>query len=166
MTLTGQIGLLRHGDTLIEKGIEWATESASYHVVVAVSETTCVSAEPGGARYRAISDYGHIDWSRYGLTNTQQQDIVNAAHTYIGRPYNYAIYPPLLWQRITGNKVDGWVARWLSERPNENCSQLSDDVYNAAGLHLFEDIAEIVTPGDFERLFDRLGFLQAPATTH
>lgn len=157
--LTGQIGLRRFGTAPIPRAIEWATDSHTHHVVVAVSETMCISAEPGGVRYRAISDYPHLDWSRFDLTRDRKQAIINAAHDYLGRPYNYAIYPPLLFQKLTGHKVDGWVAEWLSQRPNENCSQLSDDIYTRAGFHLFPDIAELVTPGDFERLFEAKGWL-------
>lgn len=158
---TGQIGLRRFGANWISKSIEWATDSHCHHVVVAVSESMCVSAEPGGVRYRAISDYPHVDWSAFDLTREQKQAIINAAHDYVARPtpYNLAIYPPLLFQKITGHKVDGWVAEWLSRRPNENCSQLSDDIYNKAGIHLFPDIAELVTPGDFERLYISKGWL-------
>ena len=157
--LTGQIGLRRHSGGWVGKAIEWATRSHTHHVIVAVSETVCISAEPGGARYRLISDYPTVDWSRFGLTQGQRDLIRDAAAEYEGRPYNYAIYGPLLWQRITGRKVDGWVATWLSKRPNENCSQLSDDIYTLAGFHLFPDIPELVTPGDFERLFESLGWL-------
>jgi hypothetical protein len=157
--LTGQIGLRRHSTGWVGKCIEWATNSHTHHVVVAVSETVCISAEPGGARYRPIKDYPELVWSHYGLTEDQRTLIRDAAAEYEGRPYNYAIYGPLLWQRISGRKVDGWVAEWLAHRPNENCSQLVDDIYTMAGLHLFPDISQLVTPGDFERLFARLGWL-------
>ncbi|QDG61234.1 hypothetical protein [Pseudarthrobacter sp. NIBRBAC000502771] len=163
--LTGQIGLRRHSTGWVGKCIEWATRSHTHHVVVAVSETVCISAEPGGARYRPITDYPSLVWSRFGLTTAQQDLIRDAAADYEGRPYNYAIYGPLLWQRITGRKVDGWVAQWLARRPNENCSQLSDDIYTLAGFHLFPDIPELVTPGDFERLFESLGWLETHSLT-
>lgn len=157
--LTGQIGLRRHSTGWIGKAIEWATRSHTHHVVVAVSEDVCISAEPGGARYRLISDYPSVDWSRFGLTIEQRERIRDAAEDYRGAPYNYAIYPPLLWERLTGRKVPEWVANWLARRPNENCSQLSDDIYTRAGFHLFLDIPELVTPGDFERYFISLGWL-------
>lgn len=167
MTVTGQIGLLRNGTDLIARALQWGSNSDTYHVVVAINDTTCVSAEPGGSRYRPISDYQRIYWSAFDLTPGQRQAIAAAASAYVPRPYNYAIYPALFWQRITGHRVAAWVANWLARRPNENCSQLSDDVYNRAGLHLFEDVAEIVTPGDFERLFYTLGFLRRdPIKTH
>jgi hypothetical protein len=158
--LTGQIGLRRHGASEVAKGIEWATDSHTHHVVLAVSESQVISAEPGGSRYRPITDYPALVWSQFTLTPAQQATIVATAATYIDRPYNYAIYGPLLFQKLTGHKVDGWVADWLSKRPNENCSQLTDDIYTAAGFHLFPDIPEIVTPGDFERLFITHGWLQ------
>lgn len=157
--LTGQIGLRRHGTGTISKAIEWATDSHTHHVVVAVSESYVFSAEPGGSRIRPMTDYASIDWFQLPLTPLQRGQIVQAAHARVGLPYNYAIYPPLLFQKLTGHKVDGWVAEWLSKRPNINCSQGVDDIYTAAGFHLFPDISEIVTPGDFERLAVRLGFL-------
>jgi hypothetical protein len=125
-----------------------------------MSEADCISAEPGGVRYRLISDYPELVWSKFALTIEQQKAIKDAARTFENRPYNYAIYGPLLFQKLTGHKVDGWVADWLSKRPNENCSQLTDDIYTTAGFHLFPDIPEIVTPGDFERLFITHGWLQ------
>ena len=166
-SLTGQIGLRRNSTGFIGKCIEWATNSTTHHVVVAVSETHCVSAEPGGARLRLISDYPALDWSRFILTDAERADIVRYCldAAALQTPYNYAIYPPLLWQRITGCRVSGPVAEWLAQRPHLNCSQLSDDVYNAAGLHLFPDITQLITPGDFERLYVRLGFLHSMSRT-
>lgn len=165
--ITGQIGLRRHSTGFMGKAIEWATYSQTHHVVVAVSETHCVSAEPGGTRLRLISDYPHVDWSRFILTDAEREAIVtlglNATAGQI--PYNYAIYPPLLWQRISGHAVAGPVAEWLASRPHQNCSQSADDIYTAAGIHLFPDIARLVTPGDFERLYVRLGFLGSMSRT-
>lgn len=165
--ITGQIGIRRHSTGFIGRCIEWATDSNTHHVVVAVSETHCVSAEPGGTRLRLISDYPHLDWSGFDLTDAQREAIVTlaldaaAAQT----PYNYAIYPPLLWQRLIGHRVAAWVSDWLAARPNQNCSQSADDIYNAAGIHLFPDISQLVTPGDFERLYVRLGFFASMSRT-
>lgn len=159
--LTGQIGLRQHSTGLVGRCIEWATNSSTHHVVVAVSELLCVSAEPGGVRLRLISDYPALTWSRFDHDNATRALIVEHAYAALAArtPYNFAIYPPLLWQRITSRPITGPVAVWLGKRPHENCSQLADDIYTAAGLHLFPDIARLVTPGDFERLYGRLGFL-------
>jgi hypothetical protein len=157
--LTGQIGLRMHGAGWVAKGIEWATNSHTHHVVMATSETEAFSAEPGGSKIWPLTHWGPIVWSRFNLTPQQRLDLVAAANGSVGLPYNYAIYGPLLWQKLSGRKVDGAVAQWLSKRPNINCSQGVDDIYTAAGFHLFPDIAEIITPGDFERKFRALGYL-------
>jgi hypothetical protein len=158
-SVTGQIGLRQHSTGWVGKCIEWATDSHTHHVVVAVSETLCVSAEPGGVRYRQISDYPQLAWSQFDHHRDTVQGIINVSHRMIGRPYNYAIYPPLLWQKLTGCRVDGRIAEWLSLRPNENCSQLADDIYTAAGINLFHERNVLVTPGDFERLYAQMGWL-------
>lgn len=152
-SLTGQIGLRRNSTGFIGKCIEWATNSTTHHVVVAVSETVCISAEPKGVRFRNISDYPHLDWSRFDHDGAARERIIDAAWTYRRRPYNFAIYIPLLWRRLTGAPVSPWLARWLAQRPNENCSQLAADIYRDAGFKLFDQSADIITPGDWERLF-------------
>lgn len=161
MTLTGQIGLRRHGSGFITRAIEWATYSHTHHAIVAVSETECVSAEPGGVRYRPISDYPHVDWSSFDLTDVQRGNIVlharnlADAHT----PYNYAVYPFLLAGRLTGLNVPKWISAWLQKRPNVDCSQASDQVYSASGIELFPADNVLTTPGDLERLFVERGWL-------
>lgn len=160
--ITGQIGLRMHGTGIVPRGIEWATDSQTHHVVLAVSETEAFSPEPGGAKIWPIEHWGPIVWSRFELDYKQRADLIAAAHARLNLPYNYAIYPPLLWQKLSGHKVDGWVAEWLSKRPNINCSQGVDDCYTDAGFHLFPDISEIVTPGDMERMFYAQGFLTHP----
>jgi hypothetical protein len=157
--LTGQIGLLRNGTTFITRGIEWATYSHAHHVIVAISETQCVSAEPGGVRIRDISEYGHVDWSHFDLTEDERFRICINAVRSLKLPYNYAIYPFLLCARITGVLVPDWIAGWLSKRRNVDCSQLVDDVYNKAGIDLFTAANVLTTPGDFDRYFTRQGWL-------
>src|SRR5207249_4809296 len=103
--------------------------------------------------------------SRFDLTDTQRYDIVDAAHALIGRPYNYAVYPPLLFQKLTGCKVDGRLADWLATRPNQECAQLAGDAYEMAGIRLFQTPTEILTPGDFERLFESYGWLEKMSRT-
>jgi hypothetical protein len=84
--LTGQIGLRRHGAGIIAKGIEWATYSHTHHVIVAISETQCVSAEPGGSRIRPMTDYPSIEWSSFDLTEAQRHCIALAARSYLYLP--------------------------------------------------------------------------------
>lgn len=161
--LTGQIGICRHGTTTIAKLIEWDTRSTCHHVVVAISNTECVSAEPGGVVIHPISYYHNLTFSRFDLSDDEKSSIVAAANASLKLPYNYAIYLPLFLSRVTNVPVPTPIAEWLGERRNVDCSQLADDIYKAAGKRLFiKKPSDIVTPGDFERAFAAAGFLDAP----
>lgn len=163
--LTGQIGIVMHGTSTIAKLIEWATNSETYHVVVADSPTECVSAEPGGVIHRTNNAYQNIIWFNTPLTAEKKAAIVAACHASMRLPYNYAIYPILLLHHLTSLPIPGFIAEWLGRRRNVDCSQLTDDIYTAAGFHLFpNEYADIVTPGDFERLAAKLGYLKAGAS--
>lgn len=157
--LTGQIGVIRNGDSLIARLIEWFTHSHTCHVVVAWSETECVSAEPGGVLDRSNDAYTNIVWSRYALTDAQRAAIVAACKSSEKLPYNYAVYPSLIISRLAHLPVPHIVAAWLERRRNVDCSQLATQIYAAAGLKLFPKEPDVVTPGDFERLFQKDGFL-------
>lgn len=160
--LTGQIGICLNGHGIIPEAIEWATESPCYHVVVAVDQDQCVSAEPGGVRYRTNNAYQNIIWFDEPLSVTEKAAIVAAAHASMTLPYNYAIYPLLLARRITDLPIPGPVATWLGRRRNVDCSQLADDIYTAAGRHLFPgEYADVVTPGDFWRYAVKKGYVKA-----
>lgn len=163
--LTGQIGICLDGQGFIPKGIEWATYSPCYHVVVAVDQTECVSAEPHGVRYRTNAAYKNIIWFRMALTDEDKAAIVAAANASMTLPYNYAIYPLLVLRRLTEIPVPGFIAEWLGRRRNVNCSQLTDNIYTAAGKHLFPgEYADIVTPGDFWRYAIKHGYVKAGAS--
>jgi hypothetical protein len=157
--LTGQIGICRYGTTWIAHEIEWATDSHTHHVVVAISPTECVSAEPGGVIVRTNAAYQNVTWSKFKLDDEQKAAIVAAGNASLKLPYNYAIYLPLFLSRLTHIPVPVFIAKWLGKRRNVDCSQLGDDIYHAAGIDLFTESSDIVTPGDFERMFQAAGFL-------
>jgi hypothetical protein len=159
--ITGQIGLRMHGTTLVTKLIEWDTNSATHHVVVAISKTWCVSAEPGGVRLRRIDHYPELIWSHFGLTDAQIAKIIDAALASVGLPYNLAVFPVLLAHRLTHLPIPMMVVSWLSFRRNVDCSQMADDIYTAAGIHLFNHPPALVTPADFETYFREMGWLDA-----
>ncbi len=160
-SFTGQIGLRMHGTTLVTKLIEWDTNSSTHHVVVAISETWCVSAEPGGVRLRRIDHYPELIWSHFGLTDAQVAKIIDSALASVGLPYNLAVFPVLLAHRITGLPIPAWLASWLSFRRNVDCSQMADDIYTGADIHLFNHPPALVTPADFENYYDEMGWLNA-----
>lgn len=159
--LTGQIGICHHGTTHISRLIEWFTDSHTHHVVVAWSNEDCVSAEPGGVIDRPTDSFKRITWSRFKLTETEKAGIVAACKSSDKLPYDFAVYPVLALSRLTRLPAPKFVTRWLERRIQVNCSQLSSQIYAAAGLHLFVKESEMVTPGDFERLFSTFGFISA-----
>ena len=87
MTYTGQIGLVQHPQTLVEYGIDWVTDSPVHHAVLGISETECVSAEPGGARIRQINEYPDAYWSQFNLTDSERAGIVAKATDMLRTPY-------------------------------------------------------------------------------
>lgn len=156
--LTGQVGLRRNGTTLTSKIIEWATYSHSHHTILAVSETMCISAEPGGARYRRIDEYPHLDWTQWQLNDEQRRIITVTARAYIGAPYNYMVFPILLLHRLTHIPIPTRVKTWLNRRPHEDCSSLTNLIHNMAGVHLYPH-GKLTTPGDYERDMRTRGWL-------
>lgn len=156
---TGQIGIRRHGRSFIAKAIEWVTYSKTHHVIIAVSETHAISAEPGGVKLHPITHWETLDWSDFHLTTEQRTAITWHALNAQGLPYNFAIFPILLTARLMRRLVPDWISGWLSNRPHVDCSQLCDDIYLAAGIELFGPHNVLTTPGDFERHYIEQGWL-------
>lgn len=157
--LTGQIGICHHGSTAISRLIEWFTDSHTHHVFVMKSNTECVSAEPGGVVTRPLTHFKRVTLSRYKLTDIDKAGIVAACNSSDKLPYDLAVYPVLALSRLTRLPAPRFVNAWLERRINVTCSQLSAQIYLAAGIRLFDTSVEVATPGDFERLLDLEGFL-------
>lgn len=167
LPLTGQVGIVTHGTTFWPRLIERVTNSAAHHVVVATSETMCVGAQPGGARYRPITDFQNIIWSRFHLTETQRTLIGFYSRSLINQPYNYAAFLLIGAQLATGTSIPAWVQRAVSTTRRMECAQLADTVLTAAGVQVFDDGREpgIVYPGSWEQLFTRKGWITNQLTT-
>ena len=127
------------------------------HAFVYLGGGQLVEAQPGGAELRPLSVYDGRPalWStgRYALTDTQRAAIVAAARGYIGVPYSAADYVALAAHRFhlpVGPLIKGYVA---SSR-HMICSQLVDQCYLDAGVHLFSDgrWPGYVTPADLAGL--------------
>ena len=151
--------------------IRWATSSTVNHAgvyvgaVVGYKRPQVIEARPGGAGYRDASAYADAVWSSGALsaldtpTVVQRRDIVTAARQALGTPYGVLdIVAIALAQHRTGALVKAavalqhqpwWVRRIMSMR-TLICSQLVDECYTAAGLHLFPDgrLPGLVSPGD------------------
>ncbi|MFB9641519.1 hypothetical protein [Agromyces lapidis] len=137
------------------------------HVVVAVSNDRCVSAEPGGVRYRPISYYAdneEIVWSRFELTPAQRKTIQRWAVNHVRTKYNWADYYAIGFAMITKSATPARLRRWLSSTDSLQCAQLADQALQAAGIHLFKDdrVPGAVYPGSFGKHFHAMGWAHKP----
>jgi len=148
--LTGQIGIVPHPHTFVEHAIDIITKSPVYHSVLAISETQCVSCEPGGARLRNISDYPDAYWSAFQLTIKQRDIIVAFGLSKLRYPYGWFADLAIAIALVSGTKTPLWIQRYLNSGRRYECAQLCDAAYNAADIHFFVGIIPAaVFPGMF-----------------
>lgn len=160
----GQVGIRMHSKGIIGRIIEWSTNSQSHHVVVHVGAGRCVSAEFPKARVRKTSDYPALVWSQFDLTDEQAQRIALAACALVNRPYNVPVLFVHLATKL-GIRTPRFVTDWLKRRPALDCSDLADRALTAGGIDLFSQEPTLVTPADFQHVFQARGWLDK-ATVH
>lgn len=120
------------------------------HAFVLLDDGTVIEAMPQGAQIVPLSHYDgrEILWSNLPLTQRQRRDIVSEARSLVGTPYSFADYGALFVERLGV----GWglTKDYVTETGHLICSQLVDEVYKRAGVHLFDDgrLSQDVTPGD------------------
>lgn len=120
-----------------------------------MSETECLSAEPGGAKILPIADFGNAAWSQFPLTDIERRLITGIGRALEGYPYNVIAFGMVGVQFLTGQRLPSWVFRFVDGLPGAECAQLADRVLTAAGVSVFEDNREpgILYPGSWEKLF-------------
>ena len=153
--LAGQVGLCLDGTAFWPRTVEKVTHSRAHHVVVAFTETECISAQPGGARFRPVSDFPNAVWSRFEMTDAQRWQIRSLAYQYRNTPYNYAGFLLIGAQYGAGLTIPPWMARAVSQNKRMECAQLADFLLSAAGVSVFEDGREpgLMDPGMWEKKF-------------
>lgn len=156
----GQIGIVPHPHTPTEWLIETVTRSTVHHAVLAISETECVSCEPGGALLRPITRFPDAYWSHFELLPEQLGPILRWANAHVGAPYGWfqdiAIGVALLTRRETPK----WLQNYLSSNRSYECAQFCDAAYTYAGIHLFSNIvSSAVYPGMFVPIWQRFGWM-------
>lgn len=131
------------------------------HAFVVVSDTEVVQAMPGGAEIAPLADYldrAGVWFTRsYPLSGSQRAGIVDAARTLVGTPYSFADYLSLAAHRFRIPAPH--LRRYIADSGHMICSQLVDECYLRAGVHLFADgrWPGDVTPGDLWRVMVRGG---------
>lgn len=115
-----------------------------------------IQAEPAGASWAALTPHGKTLWStgKIPLTGPQRVAIVKAAIGYVGTPYSALDYLAIAlhhW-RIPIPHLKAYIAA----TGHMICSQLVDQCYADAGVHLFSDNRwpGYVTPADLAQLLE------------
>jgi len=152
------------------------------HAFIVVSDTEVIEAMPSGARlaplanYRQRADLANGDvrfcdapvqhqldqWieSRMGqLWGNHDRQLMEryyraatatAARKLVGRRYSFADYLALALAHFGIRPA--WLQRYIADSGRLICSQLVDETYRLAGIHLFDDerLPQDVTPGDLD----------------
>jgi hypothetical protein len=117
------------------------------------ADLAVVQAEPTGAAYAALTPHARTLWStgKIPLTDWQRDRIVEAAVGYVGTPYSALDYLAIAlhhWHLPIPH-----LKAYISSTHHQICSQLVDQCYQDAGVHLFADgrWPGYVTPADLAR---------------
>jgi hypothetical protein len=129
------------------KVIQRVTGSRAHHCIIALNEFECMSAEPGGARRRLITDFERVIWSRYQHTEEQAHLVAGLAEYSQHVRYDYLSFVALGWHFITGGRIPDKVAAWLDDRGETTCSQLASNIMREARID--RPTTTVVCPGDW-----------------
>ncbi|GGX13893.1 hypothetical protein [Streptomyces noursei] len=110
------------------------------HTFLVLPGERLLEAEPGGARIRPLSEYDGSDVLYVcpkQLTEQQREKICAAADRYVGVPYSFLDYLAIATHRLHV-PVPG-LRRYVASTRHMICSQLVDQCYQDADVHLFSD---------------------------
>lgn len=145
----GRVGVaIRVGQWLMGDGF------ADYqHAFVLVEDGMVVEAEPGGARLAELAQYDASRVAWYSCPPSKAGLIRLAAVALIGTPYSFLDYAALAGVRL-GAPAAQVLRRYVAGTGHMICSQLVDEAYRRAGVHLFDDgrLPGDVTPLDLNAL--------------
>lgn len=110
------------------------------HAFLILPGNRLLEAEPGGARILSLTAYADADVVYVcpeRLTERQRTGICAAATRYVGVPYSFLDYLAIAAHRFH-LPVPG-LRRYVASTRHMICSQLADQCYLDAGVHLFAD---------------------------
>lgn len=126
--LTGQVGCVVDSRGWMGRAIERVTGSRAHHCIIALSETHCLSAQPGGAKRRPIADYEFVVWTSYNFNEDEAHYIAGVAEYSQGTRYDYLSFIALGFHFLTGLKIPDRAAEWLDNRGETTCSGLATKI--------------------------------------
>ncbi|QIN94086.1 enoyl-CoA hydratase/carnithine racemase-like [Streptomyces phage Wakanda] len=153
MPRPGDFGLSRIGGFVgwwIGMGQLITGDASRYtHAFIVLDDETVIEAMPGGAVITPLSEYrGKAVFSNLSLTDEQRATVVREGRALKGVPYSFLDYLALALAHF-GFKPKR-LRKYITNKGHMICSQLVDEVYRRAGIHMFNDgrLPQDVTPGD------------------
>jgi uncharacterized protein YycO len=135
-SIAGTVGtLIRIGQWL--NGTGFATYE---HAFLVLPGDRLIEAMPGGARIVPLAEYDQhqvLYVAPADLTYTERVMICEMAEQYEGIPYSFADYAAIAAHRL--RLPVPWLRTYVASTRHLICSQLVDQAYADAGVHLFDD---------------------------
>jgi hypothetical protein len=159
----GQVGLIPGSSNIIQYGICKVTRSHVAHTILDIGGGECISAEPGGAKIRPLTDFPTAIWSSYAITPQQATVAAAWGRAQEGVPYNFFDDAVIGIEEAFGIRLPKWVEDGAWNRTSLECAQLADQALQAAGFQAFDDGRHPgrVYPGSFEHDWVRRGWYTA-----
>lgn len=153
--INGEVGrIIRFGQFLNGAAKPHYNALANYeHAFLAIADDGAIlEAEPGGARVGNVSEYSHIYWCENIAAKYSKglNDVVAAAHKYVGVPYSFLDYGALAARRLH-LPVPG-LRKYIASTGHMICSQLCARAYLDAGCALYTEWTGYVDPLDLYNL--------------
>ena len=162
--ITAQIGLVHSKQGFSPWLIRLVTRSYFSHVIVAVSDYTCVSAEPDGAQAKPIDEYVDVVWSQFQYTEVERQAIITYSLEHIGTPYSYWQFYGAGIAALMRGWTPAFIRRRIGDESSQVCSQLAWNALLAAGIDPFADDRPVgaATPATWGKYFFAHGWSDRP----
>ena len=134
--------------------IRVVTRSPVNHAGLCVGDGQVIEGQPAGAAFFPDDHYPNAVWSTIPLTPDQGLRIAAIGRTKVGTPYNWVDVIGIGLTRLFGARVPKFIRDRVSNPASLFCSQLVDECYLEAGVHLFTDgrLPGSVSPDDMYRL--------------
>lgn len=149
----GDFGLSKIGGVLgwwIGLGQFITGDASRYtHAFVVLDDQTVIEAMPGGAIITPLEKYkGRAVFCNMDISSKKREVIVKEGRALEGTPYSFMDYLALALAHF-GIRPKR-LRKYIQNTGHMICSQLVDEVYRRAGVHMFNDgrLPQDVTPGD------------------